>query len=71
MEFGVVTGMSINIIAEAAQEREVHGFDSFEGLPENWSGHVETQGSFSSKGQLPKVRPSVRLYKGWCGETLE
>jgi predicted O-methyltransferase YrrM len=71
LEFGVATGKSINIIATAAQGREVYGFDSFEGLPENWSGHVETQGSFSSKGLLPKVRPNVRLYKGWFRETLE
>ena len=71
LEFGVAAGKSINIIAAAAHGREVYGFDSFEGLPENWSGHVETQGSFSRKGQLPQVLPQVRLYKGWFRETLE
>lgn len=50
-----------------APEREVYGFDSFEGLPEDWrtdfgKGHFATP--------LPKVRPNVRLIKGWFNETL-
>jgi hypothetical protein len=69
-EFGVAGGKSINIIAEAAGEREVHGFDSFEGLPENWSGHLETKGSFTRKGKLPRVRKNVKLHKGWFSETI-
>ena len=71
LEFGVATGTSINILAAVAEGREVHGFDSFEGLPENWSGHVEPQGSFSRQGKLPKVCSNVRLYKGWFSETLK
>ena len=70
LEFGVAGGKSINIIADIAKNREVHGFDSFEGLPEDWSGHIETKGSFSKKGQLPKVRSNVRLHKGWFSDTL-
>ena len=34
-EFGVYQGASINFIAERA-DSVVHGFDSFEGLPEDW-----------------------------------
>ena len=71
LEFGVATGKTINIIAATATGRDVHGFDSFEGLPEDWSGHVETQGSFSRKGQLPKVRQNVKLYKGWFSATID
>jgi len=71
LEFGVATGKSINSIAAAVSDRVVHGFDSFEGLPEDWSGHVETRGSFSRKGQLPKVRSNVRLHKGWFRDTLK
>ncbi len=35
LEFGVSTGASLRVIAEQAQAR-VYGFDSFEGLPEDW-----------------------------------
>ena len=71
LEFGVASGKSINTIAAAARGRTVHGFDSFEGLPEDWSGHVETRGSFSRKGELPKVRSNVRVHKGWFNDTLK
>ncbi|MGH8119515.1 MAG: class I SAM-dependent methyltransferase [Gammaproteobacteria bacterium] len=71
LEFGVATGKSINTIAAAARERTVHGFDSFEGLPEDWCGHVETRGSFSRKGRRPQVRANVRLHKGWLKDTLK
>lgn len=70
LEFGVATGNTTNIIARAAHPRTVHGFDSFEGLPEDWSGHVETRGAFSRKGALPKVIENVKLYKGWFTESL-
>ena len=71
LEFGVATGKSINLIAAAAGEREVHGFDSFEGLPEDWHGHVETRGSFSRAGRMPQVRANVRLHRGWFRDTLK
>lgn len=70
LEFGVAGGKSINIIADYAENREVHGFDSFEGLPEDWTGHMETKGSFDKKGRLPKVQPNVILHRGWFSETL-
>lgn len=69
-EFGVATGNTTNIIANAAKPRIVHGFDSFEGLPEDWSGHVETRGAFSRQGTLPRVIKNVKLYKGWFSESL-
>ena len=71
LEFGVGGGKSINAIADAVVNREVHGFDSFEGLPEDWSGHLETKGSFTRKGKPPKVRSNVRLHKGWFAETIK
>lgn len=70
LEFGVAGGKSINIIAGCVTGREVHGFDSFEGLPEDWSGHMETRGSFDRKGRLPKVSQNVILHKGWFSDTL-
>ena len=66
-EFGVFRGATINHIASLT-ERTVHGFDSFEGLPEKWGEGFEA-GKFKIDG-LPKVRPNVVLHKGWFDETL-
>lgn len=69
LEFGVAGGNSIRQIA-ANTQKTVHGFDSFEGLPENWAGHLERRGAFSRKRRLPKVPPNVRLHVGWFDATL-
>ena len=60
-------GTSIRQIA-ALVEQEVHGFDSFEGLPEAW--HHLPKGSYSTKGVIPTVQENVTLHKGWFEETL-
>jgi Macrocin-O-methyltransferase (TylF) len=49
--------------------RTIHGFDSFEGLPEDWFGKFR-KGRFDTGGKLPKVRSNVKLHKGWFDETL-
>jgi len=67
LEFGVRNGNSIRQIASLV-EQEVHGFDSFEGLPEAW--HQESKGSYSTHGKLPKVPSHVALHKGWFDQTL-
>jgi predicted O-methyltransferase YrrM len=67
-EFGVHTGGSINFIAERIPQRIIYGFDSFEGLPEDWRPHVKA-GHFRLD-RLPAVRENVRLIKGWFNETL-
>lgn len=67
LEFGVRHGNSIRQLAELAQQ-QVHGFDSFEGLPEAW--HTEDKGSYSTKGVIPKVPANVSLYQGWFDKTL-
>lgn len=36
LEFGVATGATLRIIAEARAGQPVFGFDSFQGLPERW-----------------------------------
>jgi predicted O-methyltransferase YrrM len=74
LEFGVEKGASANFIARRLHERGsesvVHAFDSFEGLPGEWSGTFERKGKFSLGGRLPSVLPNVRLHKGWFEETL-
>jgi hypothetical protein len=66
-EFGVYRGETVNFIASLVTA-EVHGFDSFEGLPEDWKqGHEK--GTFALEA-LPQVRPNVRLHKGWFEDTI-
>ena len=69
LEFGVEKGLSINHLGEQTT-RNVHGFDSFEGLPADWGGTMETKGKFTMKGKLPKVPNNVRLHVGWFDKTL-
>lgn len=67
LEFGVRFGNSIRMLAELAQQ-PIHGFDSFEGLPDAW--HHEPKGSYTTKGVLPEVPGNVTLHKGWFDQTL-
>jgi hypothetical protein len=67
-EFGVFEGESINFIADLTPDKKIHGFDSFEGLPEDWRGGFR-KGAFAIP-RLPKVRKNVVLYKGWFNESL-
>lgn len=67
LEFGVRFGTSIRQIAGLAKQA-VHGFDSFEGLPEAW--HEEAQGSYSTLGALPAVPSNVVLHPGWFDRSL-
>jgi len=69
MEFGVEKGASLRHLA-ALTPRTVHGFDSFEGLPGDWSGTKEAKGAFDLKGRLPKVPGNARLHVGWFDATL-
>jgi Tfp pilus assembly protein PilF len=67
LEFGVRHGTSIRQIAALAGQ-QVHGFDSFEGLPEVW--HHEPKGSYTTKGEIPGVPDNVTLHAGWFDDTL-
>jgi tetratricopeptide (TPR) repeat protein len=67
LEFGVRHGNTIRQIASIASG-EIHGFDSFEGLPEAW--HEEAKGSYSTRGIMPEVPDKVKLYRGWFEDTL-
>jgi hypothetical protein len=69
-EFGVNAGGTINFIARNLPHRPVDGFDSFQGLPENWEGANAARGAFSRQGRLPKVRANVRLHAGWFEDTV-
>ncbi|MBW2274069.1 MAG: class I SAM-dependent methyltransferase [Deltaproteobacteria bacterium] len=68
LEFGVYTGGSINYLARKLPGRAIHGFDSFQGLPEDWL--TFRADYFSLGGRPPKVRDNVILHQGWFDETL-
>ena len=69
LEFGVRTGSTINNIAKQHATQTIYGFDSFEGLPEEWSGWVQDKGIFAMH-TLPKVRTNVEMVVGWFDQTL-
>lgn len=68
LEFGVATGRTINHFARQLPNKTVHGFDSFEGLPETWNWHLR-KGHFARQ-KLPQVQENVELHVGWFDNTL-
>lgn len=69
-EFGVFRGVSINQIAGKRPKDVIYGFDSFEGLKEDWSGAYCVKGTFDLGGALPVVAANVKLIKGWFDKTI-
>lgn len=67
MEFGVYSGRTINHMANLTN-KTIYGFDSFEGLPEDWRSGFE-KGTFKTNC-LPDVNENVRLIKGLFNDTL-
>lgn len=70
LEFGVFTGGTIRYLAGLKRNQQFYGFDSFEGLPEAWSGFNLGPAAFSKQGKLPRVPANVSLRKGWFKDTL-
>jgi hypothetical protein len=67
-EFGVYSGASLNLLAGRRPTQVFDGFDSFRGLPEEWTGYRLFD--FDRKGRLPEVPGNVRLHAGLFEETL-
>jgi hypothetical protein len=68
LEFGVYKAGMINHQAGKFPALNFVGFDSFEGLREQWSG-MAPEKTFDLGGKLPKVRRNVGLVKGWFSES--
>lgn len=65
LEFGVATGTTLGLIADIMP---VTGFDSFEGLPEDWRTGFP-KGKFADK--YPATVPdTATLVKGWFKDTV-
>lgn len=69
-EFGVWKGNSINWFARNRPQEKWFGFDSFEGLSEDWAGWELSKGAFNLHGRLPVVEHNVELIKGWFDQTI-
>jgi hypothetical protein len=75
LEFGVYQGGTINFIAERFPHKQIYGFDSFEGLPEDWKISYKEKFNKHKKGYfavdtLPEVRKNVQLIKGFFDTSL-
>lgn len=74
LEFGVFEGSSTRYWSTALKHPEscLHGFDSFEGLPEDFDADGGYhKGRFSTDGVIPVINDHrVKFFKGWFDETL-
>lgn len=72
LEFGVYRGESLFYWAKknTNAESRFFGFDSFEGLPEDWEKNHQ-KGKFSTDGKVPQtVDPRIQFIKGWFNTTI-
>lgn len=63
LEFGTATGRTLNQFAYWLPNKTIHGFDSWQGLPEKFNDLPA--GHFAQ--ELPKVLPNCELVQGWFG----
>jgi len=72
LEFGVFQGAATRYWSRLLlnPKSKLHGFDSFEGLPENWLPQRQ-KGHFATDGETPKIDDNrVNFFKGWFDQTL-
>ena len=72
LEFGVHRGESMRLWSGLLKHPEaaLHGFDSFEGLPEDWN-LDDGKGTFSTGGAAPVLSDRrVKFVRGWFAATL-
>lgn len=74
LEFGVKSGGSAKFFAPYASEFSVnstlYGFDSFEGIRNDWSAVGTPVGSFSLNAKVPKKIDNCDFIVGWVEDTL-
>ncbi len=69
LEFGVYKGTTINFFSKYV--KKIYGFDSFEGLREDWVGHEDNQaGYFNLNKKIPRLNSNVVPVAGWIQDTL-
>ena len=70
LEFGVYKGTTINAIAGLLPSETIYGFDTFEGLPGEWTGNRYSARNFNRDARPPKVKKNVELVIGLFCDTL-
>ena len=71
MEMGVRGGRSVEWLLEKYPNKEYHGFDSWEGLPEDWFiGASVRYKAGDMNVDMPNFPDNIKLYKGWFTESL-
>jgi Macrocin-O-methyltransferase (TylF) len=72
LEFGVFKGRTTRYWSARLRnpEARLHGFDSFEGLPEEWAGQAKGN-IFNASGQIPVIDDArVQFFRGWFNQVL-
>lgn len=71
LEFGVWEGESIRYFEKNINNKvqKFYGFDSFEGLPENWRTGF-SKGEFDLIGEKPFDTENIKFVKGWFNESI-
>ena len=74
LEFGVHSGSSITMLRNMLDTSfEVWGFDTFTGLPEDWSGTDLKKGMFDMQGKPPNIsidHGEIKFFVGLFSNTL-
>jgi hypothetical protein len=72
LEFGVFKARTTRYWSAKLRhpEARLHGFDSFEGLPEEWADHASGK-IFNAGGEIPVIADArVKFFKGWFNQVL-
>ena len=75
IEFGVYSGESINFFSDIFLKNnlknKIYGFDSFQGLQEDWLGNIDhPKKIFDLKKKFPRVNSNIELIDGKVENTL-
>lgn len=69
LEFGVGSGGALRFIDEHVKDQKIYGFDSFDGLPEDWRGRWK-KGAFKQDSLPGGFSENVELVRGLFADTL-
>lgn len=69
LEFGVWKGDSISFFAKRYPDLHFFGFDSFEGLPQDWRTGFK-KGTFDTNKVTPPMFSNVKYIEGWFNDSI-
>ena len=71
MEFGVREGLTLEQFLKYNPTAHLHGFDSWEGLPEAWDVGNKVYKPGDMAVPMPIFDSRVKLWKGWFEDTID